>query len=402
MAASRPLRVLFVNPGHALGGAEHSLLLLLDALRRRGIDCAVAVFGDGPFRERVSGLGFPTTLVRVPGAIRRASRYQTSMRGLLGAVAAGAPAAWRIASVVRRDAIDLIHTNGPKAHVLGGLAGVLSAVPVVWHVRDFRPPGAAGTLFRRAARWLPSTIVTNSQAVADELFPLGPGRVPVVPIPNPVDLLRFRDSLPRDPLRQRLGLRAGHPLIGLVAHLTPWKGHDLFLTIARRVLDRVPDAHFLVAGGAIYESDGHAGYEDGLRSRAAALRLADRLTFLGASDDVAGVLASLDVLVHCPRAPEPFGRVLAEAMAVGRPVVAARAGGIPEVVADGLTGLLVAPGDEMAFTEAVVRLVEDPALRDRMGRAGRRVAEERFGIDAHVNRVLDVYDAVVGSARVAA
>jgi glycosyltransferase involved in cell wall biosynthesis len=126
------------------------------------------------------------------------------------------------------------------------------------------------------------------------------------------------------------------------------------------------------------------------------------LAFLGARDDVPEVLTDLDVLVHCPTAPEPFGRVLAEAMAVGRPVVGARCGGIPEVVGDGVTGFLAPSGDVKSFAECVVQLLENPVLRDQFGRAGRRRAEALFGEDTHTLGVLEAYRAVVAGRGVAA
>jgi glycosyltransferase involved in cell wall biosynthesis len=188
----------------------------------------------------------------------------------------------------------------------------------------------------------------------------------------------------------------------MIGHLTPWKGHEVFLEIARAVADRIPRSRFVVVGGSIYETHGHSGYPEALRQKTAALGLSDRVTFLGARDDVPDLLAALDVLVHPPTAPEPFGRVLAEAMAVGRPVVAARCGGIPEVVEDGVTGFLVPSADVGAFAAAVVRLLEDPALCRRLGHVGRRRAEARFGIEAHAAGVLEVYRAVLEGRRAAA
>jgi glycosyltransferase involved in cell wall biosynthesis len=117
--------------------------------------------------------------------------------------------------------------------------------------------------------------------------------------------------------------------------------------------------------------------------------------FLGHRDDVPEILAALDVLVHVPSAPEPFGRVVAEAMAVGKPVVAARAGGLPEIVEHEVTGLLVPPGDPSACAAAVLRLLADPALRARLGTAGRRRAEERFDPAAHAERVVAAYREVL-------
>jgi glycosyltransferase involved in cell wall biosynthesis len=188
-------------------------------------------------------------------------------------------------------------------------------------------------------------------------------------------------------------------VVGLIAHLTPWKGHELFLDIARAVLNSLGEARFVVVGGSVYDTDGHAGYARTLARRAAALGLSDCVTFLGARHDIPEILAALDVLVHCPTAPEPLGRVLGEAMAVGRPVVAARCGGIPEIVDDGVTGFLVAPGDVRAFASAVIRLLADRALCDRLGEAGRGRVEEQFAVDAHVTAVLDTYRALLAPAR---
>jgi glycosyltransferase involved in cell wall biosynthesis len=119
------------------------------------------------------------------------------------------------------------------------------------------------------------------------------------------------------------------------------------------------------------------------------------VAFLGARDDVPEVLAALDVLVHCPREPEPFGRVLAEAMAIGRPVVAARSGGIPEIVEDGVSGVLVTPRDVPAFAAAVLKLLESAPFRERLAARGRQAAESRFAPGGHVAAVIDAYRAVL-------
>jgi glycosyltransferase involved in cell wall biosynthesis len=315
-------------------------------------------------------------------------------------MAGSLPAAVRLAASARRARVDVIHTNGMKAHLLGGLAGRLVGVPVIWHLRDFPPRGWAGRTFREAARRLPEVILAPSDAVTASIRLPGLTRGRVVP--DPVDLDGFHPGIRADRFRRELGIEDDEPLIGMVGHLTPWKGHELFLQIARAVADRMPGSRFVVAGGPIYETHGHAGYAETLRRKASASGLSQRVTFLGIRDDIPELLAGLDVLVHAPIAPEPFGRVLAEAMAVGRPVVAARCGGIPEVVEDGVTGFLVAPGDVVAFTTAVERLLVDPGLRRRLGEAGRRRATLRFGVEAHTACVLEAYRSVLEGRRAAA
>jgi glycosyltransferase involved in cell wall biosynthesis len=161
--------------------------------------------------------------------------------------------------------------------------------------------------------------------------------------------------------------------------------------MARAVSLQVSGARFLVSGGPIYETEGHTGYEESLRLLAGELGIADRVKFLGIRDDIPEVMAALDVLVHCPTAPEPFGRAVAEAMGAGKPVIASKEGGVPELVEDGRTGVLIPSGDITAFSAALRRLLDDPPLRQRMGSAGRQRAETMFGVEAHGERVLEAY-----------
>ena len=392
----RVRRVLFVNPGRDLGGAEHSLLLLLGGLPALGVEPAVAVFGDGPFQAALSRLRVPTVVLDVPVRLRRASRYAlpTHLAGTLAMTAYAAPSALRLAAVARRTGADLLHSNGLKAHALAGLAGRVLGRPVVWHLRDFPPGGLVGRLFRATAQRLPALVLANSDAVAAAIRSPARDGAPVIALHNPVDLDLFRPGPVAGPVRAELGLGADTPLVGMIAHLTPWKGHEDFLTIARAVSDAVPGVRFVVVGGPIYETEGHAGYAASLRHRASALGLAERVFFLGARDDVPEVLAALDVLVHCPTAPEPFGRALAEAMAAARPVVAANCGGIPEFVRDGEDGYLVAPRDIGGFAKAVVRVLSDRELRHRFGVAGRSRAAALFSPQAHAERVVAAYRCV--------
>jgi glycosyltransferase involved in cell wall biosynthesis len=387
----RELHILFVNPGLHLGGAEHSLLLLVDGLRARGITATVALFGPGAFQDRLTASGIPTVTLRAHRAVRKATRYRTSWALLHTTALAGLSLATALdlALVARRAGVDLIHTNGLKAHLIGGIAGRLIGVPVIWHVRDFPPRGRAGALIERGARVLPSRVLANSDTVAAAIG--GDRGVRVTRIYNPIDLVAFRPDRPRDPVRAELGVDRDTPVVGLVAHLTPWKGHEAFLQIARRVADRVPSSRFVVAGGSIYETDGHTGYREALVNQADALGLGGRLTFLGSRTDMPDVMAALDVLVHCPEAPEPFGRGVAEAMASGRPVVVARSGGLSEVVEDGVTGLLVPPGDVDAFASAIIRLLDEPSLRRQFGTAGRERAERLFDAALHTRQVVATY-----------
>ncbi len=272
----------------------------------------------------------------------------------------------RLRAELARLAPDVLLTNGTKAHVLGALARP-HGVPVVWCAREGledRPLSrrALGLAARRC-----DGVIAISRYVAGELRPIVPGPAPIHVVRNVVHVPERRPALPDD-----LAKGAGEVWLGVVGALTPLKGQDLFLEAAARIADDVPAARFLVVGGEPYRSEAGLGFASTLRARAAALGIADRTWFLDERDDADAVIAHLDVLVQPNRGPEGLGRVILEAMAARVAVVGVDRWGPREIVVDGETGFLVPPGDVDALAERMRRLAGDPALRVRLGAAGRR------------------------------
>ena len=184
-------------------------------------------------------------------------------------------------------------------------------------------------------------------------------------------------------------------LVGTVGWLSPWKQTEHFLEMAAQVARGCAEARFVVVGEAA--NPRYAAYVEDLQARAQE-RLGERIRFVGAlpAEEMPAAMAALDLLVHTARA-EPLGLVLVEAMAMERPVVAYGDGGVPEVVVDGETGLLVPPGDVAALAQAVVRLVRDRPQREALGRAGRERVLARFTAEAMARRVEGIYAEVLGS-----
>jgi glycosyltransferase involved in cell wall biosynthesis len=386
------LKVVYLNPTGILGGAEMCLLDLLAVLReaRPGWSLRVVLGDDGPLRPAVEGLGVTCKLFPLPGklaALGDAGLGQESGRLALAArTAAGALPALsylrRLRRWLRAEKPDLVQTNGMKAHVLGAWASP-RGVPVVWHLHDYlgsRPVMAR--LLRISARrgvFVRGVAVSHSVA-ADAAQVLG-ARVPVEPVYNAIDLDRFAPG-PGDGawLDARAGLPvapAGTVRVGLVATYAIWKGHDVFLDAAARIVAELP-ARFYIVGGPLYRSTGSQFDPEVLRARASALGLSGRLGFLGYQPDQVAAYRALDVVVHASTRPEPFGRVIVEAMACGRAVIAARGGGAAELFEDGTSALGCPPGDPEALAQAMTRLIADPALRHSLGTAGRAQAAARF------------------------
>jgi len=178
----------------------------------------------------------------------------------------------------------------------------------------------------------------------------------------------------------------------MIGALAEWKGQEVFLRAARELATRASDVRFVVVGGEIYATRGHGDFAPRLRRLAHELGLEGVLAFTGRRDDVPEILRALDVVVHASLEPEPFGRVIAEAMACQRPIVWARGGGADEIVGDtGLTALGVAGGVPSRLAAGIEHVLADPERARRWAGEGRRRVSERFDVRRHVARVQDLY-----------
>jgi glycosyltransferase involved in cell wall biosynthesis len=338
------------------------------AARERGDDVRFVGPEDGPFMARVRRDGFETTLVDVGRSHR-----------LDGVV--------RLARNLRTTGTDLLHTHTlAAANGLSRCAARLVGVPVVSHLHienHFRPATkpVLRALDNGTAR-LSARLVAVSDAtrVAYERQGYPSGRIEV--LHNGVDPAFGR---PPAGLRDELGVGEDALLVALVGRLCDVKGQrELIQSLAD-----VPGAHAVLIG----EDLEHGGdYRRLLEREADLATVRNRVSFTGARDDVGALLEQVDVLA-LPSWTEGLPLVVLEAMAHGRPVVATPVGGTSEAVVDGETGILVPPRDPASLAGALRRLA-DPALRERLGAAGRRRATERFSADEMARRMLEIYDEV--------
>ena len=289
-----------------------------------------------------------------------------------------------------------MHTNGNKAHVLAGLPR--RGARLIWHVRDFWRDGAVERAMVRFANRQVSGVIANSNAVRTHLVGMGITETLVHAVPNGIDSARFAPEGLAAPLREEFGWSPEAPLVGVVGMLARWKGQDVLLRAFADVLQRRPDARCVIAGDEIYVTRGQTGFAAELRQLVRDLRIEHAVALTGYHDDVPALLRALDVVVHTSIEPEPFGRVIAEGMAAGRPVIATDAGGAPEVTGEsGAAALLVPPGDVAAMAGAILRLLDDPAEAQRLAEAGRQRVLERFSVAGHVERVQTLYDRLLTS-----
>lgn len=402
MADHRPPHVLLASSVGVIGGAERVLLACGRALREHEptVGRSALLLGEGPLGAALEREGVHVRSVPLPprlssaGDSRLRGRSAWTRVGAAFAFATRVPATLAFVRRLRRAVAEvaptLVHVHGLKALLLVARA-LPPGTPLVWHVHDFvseRP--MAARLLRRTARRV-TRAVAVSEAVRHDLARVAPD-VPVSVVHNGVDLDRFspadRDGSALDRLAGLADASRSVVRVGLVAAYADWKGHEVFL----RALARTgPQVRAYLVGGPLYATPGSQTSLPRLRDLAASLGLADRVGFVPFQDDPADVYRMLDVVVHASTRPEPFGLTIVEAMACGRAVVVAAAGGALELFEEGETAIGHPPGDAEALAQAIDRLAHDPVARARLGRTARAAVEARFGHARFARELLAVY-----------
>lgn len=392
------LPVACLHISSALGGTERVLLDFLARAGGMGIAPVLILPKGGPLVGEAEAAGLPVWIAPAPERFLEVSqRTGNRLGGATGFLAGLRIWATAIRAVLARAGGGaagrprVLYTSGFKAHLAGTLLGGYRRV---WHVHEF-PPDGLGAAWRLAARALPDAVIANSEAVAHAWARLGGPAATVVL--NGVDLERFRPVPRTFRIHDQLGLEHDAHLIGMPAVFARWKGHLQVVEAFERMAGSHGDVHLVLVGGPIYDTVAEKGYAEELvrrvrRSSAAAgaapVPLDGRIHFMRFDPEPWTLYPEFDVVVHFSTRPEPFGRVVVEAMACGAPVIAARAGGPVEIVEHGVTGWLVEPGNVQAMADAMVTALG--ADRAAIGAAGRRVAERQFSADRFAAEVAAV------------
>ncbi|HSL84680.1 MAG TPA: glycosyltransferase [Thermoanaerobaculia bacterium] len=385
----------------ARGGGAIRLLWLIDSLTAGGAEALTVPFARALHREdrgEAAGVRLEIAFLKSLGG----NPFEAELRDLevpvtgLGARNLRDVAAFRrLVRLLRQRRVGLVHAHLAYASIWGLLAGRLTGTPVVLtlHVRPpDDPPWSREGLRRRllvgaANRWARRALAVSG-AVRDAWAAVGLRRERIAVVHNGVETAGMESGTEAAAaVRRELGVPGGAPLVVTVSVLRPGKGLEVLLEAVPAVLGEHPDARFAVVG----DGPERRRLEEG----AAAAGLGEAVVFTGFRRDVPALLAAADLFV-LPTRDDAFPTVLLEAQAAGVAVVASRAGGVPEIVEDGATGVLVPPGDPAALARAVSALLADPAARRRLAEAGRRRTEERFSADAWLARLDAVYSQVLG------
>jgi glycosyltransferase involved in cell wall biosynthesis len=398
------MRVAFLSVSDQLGGSEIALLELLRGIRIARPEWRLDVIlpGNGPLHARAAALGARCSVLPLPAALTRVGEFSAMRQGwspaatvVLGAGLCAVAAAWpayarRLRSTLTEIRPDVLHTNGLKAHIAGARTAS-SQTALVWHMHEYvTRRSVTRALLQRHVRRCEAIVANSSSVAADVVAALDGAPTPQV-VHNAVDLERFAPSGERadlDALAKLPPASAGTVRVGLVATFSRWKGHEVFL---RALAGLPPDSvvRGYIIGGPLYDTIGSQYTQDELARMAREIGVT--VGFTGFTDSDAA-LRALDIVVHASTEPEPFGLVIAEAMACGRAVITSATGGAAELVAAGVDVLIHSAGDARSLSTAIATLAASASLRQQLGERARASAVQRFDPRRLANAMIDIYE----------
>jgi glycosyltransferase involved in cell wall biosynthesis len=366
------IKILYLIDKLEVGGTQRHLAQLLGGIDREMFEPRVCCLQRlGPIADEIVARNIPVWCL----GLRRIYGIRAYM------------AQRRLVSVINREGIDVIHSYLFSANLFGTLAGRRVGARVIASKRDMG--FETSILQKRASRWVNAhadIVTANSQAVARHILAEGGitgDKVKVIYNGISDDAFRMTEqSVAENLLAKHPTWRKGRPTAGIVANLKPVKNHAGFLSAAKMVLGKMPEAQFLIVG------DGPLRKE--LESEAASLGISDRTTFFGEAANPRDLLPAMDAFVLCSL-HEGFPNAVLEAMAAGKAVAATANGGCPEIIRHGRNGFLVSPTDTESLAEYVVRLLDSRALRETLGKAARETVAARFTLERMVDEFEQLY-----------
>jgi len=362
------LTVLHTESSNGWGGQENRTLKECIGLKKIGVRVLIACQPGSMLAERGTEAGIEVKKIEMKSSIS------------IFAIAA-------LLKIIRNENINIVCTHSGKDSMLGAIAGRLSNMkPVIVRTRHLALPITSKITYSL----LPHKVVTVSEYVRRYLIEeKGIAADKVVSIPTGIDIERFNPDVVSAVPREELGIAADAQIVGTVAILRRKKGHHILLDAIPMVLRKFPKTVFLFAGDGPQRKN--------IEERISELGIGNNVKLIGLRNDIPEILKTIDLFV-LPTLQEALGTSFIESMAMGKPVVGTKAGGVPEVVKDGISGILVEPENPAALAGAIISLLRNRERMRQMGDAGRKIVEENYSIDVMVKRLYDFYNFLVAGA----
>ena len=366
-----PIPILYVIPVGEKGGSERAYLDLFKYHDRRVVSPHVALLKNGPLVQQVRNLVDQTFVVPT-----------VRLRNLVSTVRT----VCALSAFIRLHRIQIVNSSHIKAHIYGGLAArIAGCKSVCWHM-DYLT--GANLIEKVGARIKVDRMIFVSRStheISQAVYPKYKDAAVVYPPTDP-EVFNGHDT---GGLREEFGLPPEIRIVSMIARLQPWKGQRYFIEAIPKIMKAFSPTHFLIVGDALFGLD--VEFKTELKELIQALNLESCVTLTGFRNDIPNIVAVSDVVVHASVTPEPFGIIITETMASGKPIIATRPGGPSEIVEDGVSGLLIPPRNAEAIAEAVIHILAQPEVARKMGEAGRKRVLEQFTPQKVVGQIEEIY-----------
>jgi len=398
----KKINILYIDNTFTFGGAINSLLNLFKALNKEKY-CPILITGqpDGFLASRFKEFIYYRVHYKLPWIHNKLHKkiislrifqnkillkVANSVRFFYWLICITLPESFRYYKIGKRHNVKIVHLN----NMLGGqLAGIIASkflnVPCVAHLRDFEEI----ILIKKLYAGMIDHHIAISSAIKKNLLDLEVPEHKISTVWDTVDLKEFNCNASYENLLEEFDINKGEKIFGIFGRIIEWKGIREFILSADYVFKEVPDAKAFIVGDS---SDGDKDYYHSVITLARSLGIDDKIVFTGFREDMPELMNMMEVVVHASIKPEPFGMVLIEGMALGKPVVATKAGGPLDVIIDGESGFLVGIGDYVEMGKKVNMLLKNPALSKEMGNNARERVVKYFCNEKHAKEIEDIYE----------
>ncbi|MEW6614221.1 MAG: glycosyltransferase family 4 protein [Thermodesulfobacteriota bacterium] len=364
-------KILHTEWSDGWGGQEKRILLEATEFQKRGHYVVLASTPESEIDKRARKAGISTVTMPM--------RHSFDLS-----------ASFKIFRLIKEKRIEIVNTHSSVDSWIASFSVKLARSPILIRTRHLSVPISTNPL--NFIYRLPDAIITTGESIKERMVKINQlDNSRIFSIPTGVKLQEFDPDIDGHYLREELGINGVTPIITMVAVLRSWKRHEIFLDAARLVLKNFPEARFLIVGEGPRRKHVEAKIEE--------LGISDFTIMTGYREDIPEILSVSDISVLTSESSEGVPQALIQAMAMARPVVATNAGGIPEVISDGQTGILIEPNDAEGLANAILRLLKDSEFARRIGKNGRKLVEERFSCDTMIDKITNLYETILSKKR---
>jgi len=387
--------ILYINETGKISGAENSLLCILKNISKKKYSIRLLLLENGDLKDLANDFVEEIKILNVP-KVKKIHRRIFNIRVTnIFAVVFNIYLCMIIILEIRKYIIDnqinIVHTNSARlSYLCGGIAAKLTGVKVISHIRIYFTEGIIDNIILKIVENISDKIIAISNSVGEMFNSVNKLKI----IFNAVDLDEFSKIKIKDEklLRYKYRIPNNFSIVSIIGRITDDKGQDIFIEAANNVLKDITNVIFFIVGDSYTFIDNK--FNTYLRELCIKHNIERNIKFIGFWFNMPQVYYESDIIVHCSKRKEPFGRVLIESLAMKTPIIASNMGGPLDIIENNKSGLLISPNNPELLANAILKLLNNKELSNRLIKKGERIVRQKFNIDTHINNIEKIYDEI--------